>query len=212
MDPVTPETPETPPATQPKAPAPKPSDLPPKTETDTGTTGLTAEERSELDRLRAIHQDEKKWESRNKANLGKLRDLALELGVSREDFNPAQFDPKAEFAKLRAEIETERAERTRVEIAAAAGVPKELILGNTADEMQSHAEKLIEWAKAAGKQSAPEPPKQYAPPADEVKGDKEIKGETKVSASEYAAIKDPAKRRQLRESGLVEGFAALPTR
>ena len=187
-------------------PAPKPSDLAKKSETDDSTKGLAAEERAELSRLRKLHQDEKKWESRNKANLGKLRDLALELGVSREDFNPAEFDPKSEFAKLRAEIEQERTERTRVEIAAEVGVPKDLILGSTPDKMKANAAKLLDWAKANGKAA---PPAQSAPPAEEVKGDKEIKGDKKVTASEYAAITDPAKRRQLREAGLVEGFAAI---
>jgi hypothetical protein len=184
-------------------PTPKPSDLPKKSETD--GKGLTAEERAELDRLRAIHADEKKWESRNKANLGKLRDLALELGVSREDFNPAEFDPRAEFNKLRAEIESERTERSRVEIAAAVGVPKELIQGKTADEMQASATALLEWAKANGK--APDQ-KQSLPPASEVQGYEEIKGDKKVTASEYNAITDPNERRRLREAGLVEGFGA----
>jgi len=174
---------------------------------ETPSSGVTAEERAELERLRAIHADEQKWEKRNKANLAKLRDLAQDLGISREEFNPAEFDPKSEVAKLRQEIEAERNERTRAEVAAETGIPRELISGGTGEEMRANAAKILAFAKA----NAPAPEIPPVPNASEVKGDQEIKGTQKVTAAEYKAITDPEERRKLRESGLVEGFG-IPRR
>lgn len=185
------------------APAPTPDPTTPVGETPGG--GISSEERAELERLRAIHADESKWEKRNKANLGKLRDLALEMGISREDFNPAEFDPKSEVAKLRAEIESERVERSRVEIAATAGIPVELVQGSSREDMQANVDKLLSWSKASQPKAEK---KQELPDAREVQGGQEIRGQKKVSAAEYNAIADPEERRKLRASGLVEGFGA----
>lgn len=185
------------------APVPAPTPDPSTPVGDTPGSGINSEERAELERLRAIHADESKWEKRNKANLGKLRDLALEMGISREDFNPAEFDPKSELAKLRAEIESERVERTRVEIAAASGIPVELVQGSSREDMQANVDKLLNWQKASQPKLEK---KQELPDAREVQGGREIRGQKKVSAAEYNAIADPEERRKLRASGLVEGF------
>jgi len=191
--------------------APKPTPKPAPKPAETPSGGLTNDERAELERLRGIHADEQKWQARSRANAAKLRELAETMGIPREEFNPGQFDPKSEFDKLRAEVEAERIERARVEIAAAAGVPTELVQGTDRESMQAFVAKLSDWAKAA----APKPPaepKQTAPNAADFKGGEEIKPPKTVTAAEYAAIKDPEKRRELRQKGLVEGFGAAGSR
>lgn len=119
-------------------PAPAESEAP-KTE----TVALTADERAELTRLRGIHKDEKKFETYNKANLAKLRELAETLGIPREEFNPAAFDPKTELEKLRLEVETERVERTRSDIAREKGVDPRYVVGASADEMKAAADAYL---------------------------------------------------------------------
>lgn len=121
----------------PQAPAPKAD---PK---DAATAGLSADDRAELERLRTVHSDEKKWESRNKANLSKLRELAQSMGISRDEFNPADFDPKQAFEQLRADVEKERTERTRADIAREKGVDTRYVSGTNAEEMAAAADAYL---------------------------------------------------------------------
>ena len=61
-----------------------------------------------------------------------------------------QADPMLEIAKLRADVETERVERTRSEIARLTGVPPNLISGADADSMAASAQQALEWGKGLG--------------------------------------------------------------
>lgn len=126
---------------------PKPEPKSDKAETPTDTT-LTADERAELDRLRAIHKDEKKWETRAKGNVEDARRWnALKgiIGGDGETGEPA--DPLQEVQKLRDDLESERTERIREKVSNKSGVPASQIIGKTEDEMTASAEQALEWAK-----------------------------------------------------------------
>lgn len=123
-----------------------------------GTPQFSPEDAAELARLRKIHADESKWEKRAKSNFEdaeKLRNLIKDLGGDKT----AEFDPKAEFDKLRNEVQSERTERIRAEVARTEKVPPKYVLGATEEEMRSSAaeyrndlQQFVEEAvKSAGK-------------------------------------------------------------
>lgn len=120
------------------AATPAPSSVDP-----TSTSDLSANERSELERLRAIHKDERKWETRAKSNFEdaqKFRDLLDALGA---DSKTPDFDPKTELAKLRGEIEASNIERTRSEVARIKGVDPTYVAGSTQEEMEAAADRYL---------------------------------------------------------------------
>lgn len=157
----------------PKADPPKS----PAGDTPSGDSGLSASERAELERLRSVHAEEKKWESRSKANLSKLRELAESMGISRDEFNPAEFDPKSEVEKLRAEIESERIERQRTDVARTTGVDPKYVKGKTLDEMTAAANEYKADLQAAIDKALAD----KAPPADRITAG-DAKGTTPVTA------------------------------
>lgn len=115
-------------------------------------TALTDDERNELERLRAVHADEKKWEKRSKENFEK----ATKLDAIAESFgqpNAKEFDPQAELQKLRDEIQTERTQGVRERIARETGVPPSHIHGTDEASMTASATAALEWAKGLTKQS-----------------------------------------------------------
>lgn len=121
---------------------------------------ITADERTELEKLRAIHADEKKWEKRAKENFDARKQLdnlvkALGGGDGTPDAAP---DPLAEIAKLRAELASKDTEATRERIARETGVPPSQVTGADAEAMQASANSALEWAKqfaaAAGRPNA----------------------------------------------------------
>ncbi|MDD7813684.1 hypothetical protein PP713_14030 [Mycobacterium sp. CSUR Q5927] len=109
----------------------------------TSTADLSADDRAELERLRAIHKDERKWESRAKSNFDdakKFRDLLDALGA---DPKAPDFDPKAELAKLRSEIEASNTERVRADVARVKNVDPSYVVGSTQEEMEAAADRYL---------------------------------------------------------------------
>ncbi|ORA77189.1 hypothetical protein BST28_18905 [Mycolicibacter kumamotonensis] len=114
-----------------------------ETSASTATDGLSSDERAELDRLRAIHKDERRWEKRAKDNYNdaqKFRDLLSALGG---DTKTENFDPKAELAQLRSEIESANTERQRAEVARVKNVDPIYVVGKTQEEMEAAAERYL---------------------------------------------------------------------
>ncbi|OYN80480.1 hypothetical protein CG716_09875 [Mycolicibacterium sphagni] len=179
------------PAAAPAAPA-EPTKAEPKAPeaSTTQSDQLTASERAELDRLRAVHKEEGKWENRSKANAKKLRDLAVELGVDPAEFNPSDFDPKAELGKLREDFNAERTARLRAEIARTEQVDPDVLTGNTEEEMRAAAQrhktlvaKAVEDALAAAGKTPPS-----AAPASTVTSSERIEGPTQVTREELKGM------------------------
>lgn len=128
---------------KPKAPAPVPAQ-PEAPAAD----GLSLEDRNELERLRAIHKDEQKWEKRAKENFAarqQLDKLAEALGGRPEEGQP--FDPQAEISRLRAEIDAKDAVAMRERVARTTGVPPSQIHGTDEASMTASANEALAWAK-----------------------------------------------------------------
>lgn len=107
---------------------------------DTTTDGLSAPERTELDRLRAIHKEEKRWESRAKSNFAdaeKFRELAKAIGGGDAK---SDFDPKSAIDELRSELQQANLDRIRAEVARVKNVDPRYVLGGTQDEMAASAD------------------------------------------------------------------------
>jgi hypothetical protein len=105
--------------------------------------GLTSEERSELDRLRAIHKDEKRWESRAKSNFAdaeKFRELAKAIGGGD---SKTDFDPKSAIEELRSELQLANRDRLRAEVARVKNVDPRYLIGETQEEMTASADEYI---------------------------------------------------------------------
>lgn len=114
---------------------------------------LTDDDRNELERLRAIHKDEQKWEKRAKSNFEKastLDTITQALGQPNAD---EPVDPLAELAKLREDLESERTERLREKVATTTGVPVSQIHGSDEGSMTASADEALSWAKEFIKQS-----------------------------------------------------------
>ncbi|WP_078278541.1 hypothetical protein [Mycobacteroides franklinii] len=163
--------------------------------------GLTAEERQELEKLRATRVEERRWEKRAKENYDdatKWRELLEKSGGDKKE-----FDPRAEIDKIRTELTTERTERLRSEVARITGVDPEDIKGGTEEEMRESAERwkarFNERLEAAIKsKSAP-----AAAPAAEVTSDKKVTGPKQLTRDELKNM-SPKAIREARESGQLD--------
>jgi hypothetical protein len=173
---ATTDAPKEPGKPEPKAPEAKTTkvETPPE-------EGLSADERAELERLRAVHRDERKQEKRAKDNFDdaeRWRKMLQALGGE----TPAdQFDPQAEFQRLREEVTNERTERIRAEVARTENVPPKYVRGTTEDEMRAAAAEYkadIESAiDAAVKGRAP-----AAVPASEVTSNGKVAGPNQITS------------------------------
>lgn len=172
----------------------------------TQSSQLTPDERIELDRLRAVHKEESKWENRSKANAKKLRELAVELGVDPTEFNPSDFDPKTEFNKLRDEVNSERAARIRAEIARIEQVDPAVLVGNTEAEMRSAAKRYkqtVETAVAAALTAAGKTPPSAAP-ASTVTSSEKIEGPKAITSRDELKKMSPQEILKAEKDGRLD--------
>ena len=139
--------------------APSPASMPaainvePETPTEAVTSAgesdgtLTADEREELAKLRAIHRDEQKWERRAKENFDKAKRLD-DLELAKKSVEERLI---AERDAALATAESERTERLREKISRETRVPPDRITGSTEDDMRESAESALAWAKEFAK-------------------------------------------------------------
>lgn len=120
----------------------------PEVEAPTDGT-LTADEREELARLRAIHKDEQKWERRAKENFEKAKRLD-EIEMAKKSVEERLI---AERDAALATAEAERTERLREKISRETQVPPDRITGTTEEDMRDSAESALAWAKEFAKQN-----------------------------------------------------------
>lgn len=186
---------------------PEPKTEAPKGVNDTIADGVSAgqaELEAELARLRKIHADESKWEKRAKQNFEdaeKFRQLLKASGVEKS----SEFDPQAELTKLRAEIESERTERIRAEVARLKGVDPEDIKGSTEDEMNASADRYLARFQArleeALKAKTPS-----APPASTVTANGKIAGPEQITSRDELAKMSPSDRLKAYQDGRLDGL------
>lgn len=119
------------------------ADITASTDDTISAADLGSDERAELERLRAIHKDERRWEKRAKENFQDAQ-IARELKkVFGADGNTDYFDPKAAVAELRSEIESANTERVRSEVARIKGVDPAYVAGKTQEEMVAAADRYL---------------------------------------------------------------------
>jgi hypothetical protein len=141
-------TPNTMPGANPPAPQETPKTEPtPAPKAETAAPAVSAEDKAELERLRAFRKEAQKWEERAKNNFDdaeRWRQLSKTVGGDEE-----KFDPQAEFQKLRDEVTRERTERTRAEVARAEDVDPDVIIGDTEEAMRESAQRYKAKVEAA---------------------------------------------------------------
>lgn len=111
---------------------------------------LTAAEREELAKLRAIHRDEQKWERRAKENFEKAKRFD-ELEMAKKSVEERLIAERDEALKA---AEVERTERLREKVSRETGVPPDRITGTTEEDMREDAERALAWAKEFTKKTA----------------------------------------------------------
>lgn len=96
----------------------------------------------------------RKWEARAKDNLASARvneDAAKRL-AELEDAQKSEAQKQQEaLEKAQRELAELTVAKTRAEVAAAKGVPAELLTGGTQEELEAAADALIAWRGAAPK-------------------------------------------------------------
>jgi len=166
-------------------------------------SGLSDAERRELERLRAIHSDERKWENRNKELQRAVKEIARELGIL--DGDAEKFDPKSAITQLREEFHRERVERLRSEVARTEGVDLDVVVGESEDEMRAAAQRFKAKVDAAVEAALKARVAPAAAPASEVGSGNPIDEPRKLSREDLKSM-SPAERIKAYREGLIAGL------
>lgn len=163
-----------------------------------------AQERAELERLRAIHKDESKWEKRAKQNFDdaeRWRKLTEQLGGDKGK----EFDPQAEIARLRDDFTKSEKARIKSEVARTEGVDPEDFTGDTEEQMRESARRYkakIEAAiEKALKGRAPS-----AAPATEVTSNGKVDGAKQITSRDELRKMSPKEILQAKEDGRLDSL------
>lgn len=149
--------------------------------TTDAASGLSADERAELDRLRDVHKDEQKYRreaTNNHRDAEAYRNLLQSLGVN--DKERKEFDAQAAITDLNSKFESERLARIRSEVARTEGVEPEDFTGSTEDEMRTSAQRFKARIEAEVEKRA----KAVAPaaaPAGEVSSNGKVDGPQQIT-------------------------------
>lgn len=172
---------------------PQPQQQEPESKPPQQNSQQKSDEMVEMERFKAVQQIARQ----NEADARAYRKLLEGLGVQPEQKN--EFDPQAEFTKLRNEIEQERAERAREQIAHETNVPVDQIVGNTPEQMKASAERALEWVNGMLQQAkvpAAVPSSVVNSPAGPNEG-----GPVQIETREQLAAMSPADRMQAMREG-----------
>ncbi len=164
-------------------------------DTDQQPQGLSPDKLAELNRTLRDERNQWKREAReakerSEALTRQFSELKTQLGVDKE----ADFDPKSEVAKLRSELESERVERQRAEVARTTGVDPEDIKGSTTEAMQASAERYLERFNARLEAALKSKNVPAAPPASTVTSNDPIGGPQQITSREELAKLTPAEQ------------------
>lgn len=164
---------------------------------------FTAEERQELEKLRAARVEERRWEKRAKENFddaNKWRELLEKTGADKK----SDFDPRAEIDKIRAELTSERTERLRTEVARTTGVDPDDIKGNTEEEMRASAERWQQRFNARLEEAMKSKTAPAAAPAAEVTTDAKVTGPKQITTHDELKSLSPADRMAAYKDGRLD--------
>lgn len=187
------------PAAQPTTPAA--STEPQNADETPATSPLTDDERSELARLRAVKTEERIWEKRAKENFDKATkyDEEQRAKLSKEEQAEIRDREKdTEIATLKENAAREKVSRTT-------GVPPELIVGKTEEEMQASAEVAAKW-----RGPVTPPVQSSAAPASSVTSTDKVEGPKQITSRDELAKMKPADRMQAFRDGRLKDLGAVP--
>lgn len=146
---------------------PKPSDpIVSLTETTPPEGSESPAETVELERFKAVQRIARELEKTAKANSADAEAFRTLQKAFQADGSTTP-DPLAEVQQLRQELQTERVERQRAEVARVTGVPPSQIHGNDEDAMKASAAEALSWAKSLAQQAGATP---LVAPAESVTG------------------------------------------
>lgn len=171
---------------------------------------LSAEDASELARLRKIHADESKWEKRAKQNFEdaeKLRELMKSLGGEKS----TEFDPKAAFDALNEKLEKAETERLRAEVARTEKVPPKYVRGSTEDEMRAAAQEYLADVQQQIDEALKAKNGPAAPPASTVTSNGKIAGPEQITTRDQLAKLSPADQMKAYQDGRLDSLMGKST-
>lgn len=165
------------------------------------TVGLMDDERTELERLRAVRTEERIWEKRAKENF----DKAQKYDAEQKAKLPQQEQDRIAREELARENAMLKETAAREKVARTTGVPPELIVGTTEEEMQASAKVAAEWrgpVKPAVQSSAA--------PASSVTSTDKVEGPKQITSRDELARMAPADRMQAFRDGRLKDLGAVP--
>lgn len=117
--------------------------------TTDGTEALSVEELQE--QLAQLTADRDKWKGLSRKHEAEAKAKKVAPAPASAD----DSDPTSAIAEIRAELAAAKREALVNRIAAAKGVPAELLSGDDEDALTESADRLLEFAKGAGKVTPP---------------------------------------------------------
>lgn len=181
-------------------------------ETDTSPTdqapekGLTPDKLAELNRTL---RNEKKAAERRAKEL-ELKALQADQRWSQlaalfgNDTNKTGFDPEVEIQRMRSDLEAERTERLRSDVARTSGVEPDFIAGNTAEDMQASAQRYLDSVNTRIEEALKAKNIPTAPPASTVTSNGKIAGPNQITSREELAKLPPADRLKAYQDGRLD--------
>jgi hypothetical protein len=169
--------------------------------------GLSSDKLAELNTtLRSERNEAKRLareaQERADALTQQFSELKAQLGVGKE----ADFDPKSAFDTLRAELESERVERLRSDVARITGVDPEDIKGKTEEQMRASAESYLERFNARLDAALKAKDVPAAPPASTVTSDGKISGPEQITSRDELKRMSPQEIIAARKDGRLNSL------
>lgn len=165
--------------------------------------GLPPEKLAELNRK--LRNERKEAERKAREAEQRWQQLADQLaevfgGGKKAD----EFDPKAAFDALRAELESERTARLRSDIARETGLDPEDIYGSTEEEMRASAERFLTKLQARVEEALKAQKPAGAPPASTVTADDKIGDADQITSPEQLKTMSPQEVLQAYREGRLK--------
>lgn len=177
------------------------------TETEAPEKGLTPDKLANLNRT--LRNEKKAAERRareleQRANEADQRWQQLAALFGNDESGKSDFDPQSEIQRMRSDLEAERTERLRSDVARTTGVEPDFIAGKSLEEMQASAQRYLESVNARIEEALKAKNVPAAPPASTVTANGKIAGPDQITSREELAKLSPADRAKAYEEGRLD--------
>ncbi len=177
-------------------------------DSDTASKGLSPDKLADLNRTLREERNEWKREARSarerqEALQRQWDELKTKLGV---DDSASEFDPKTAFERLQAEVQAERTERTRVEVARTLKVDPVFVIGNSEEEMRESAERYLADVNSRIEEALQSRNVPAAPAASTVTANDKIGGPQQITSQEDLRSMSPGQRMEAFRNGQLDSL------